>query len=365
MSISQIRKSLGQLTSFSTQATKRHFDSKYGNLDPKILDKSTQPHKSLQDVLRANLETFHIGLETDQIHIKHLSESGLPNNPNKILEASATENPSADQPFDLLRDLLNYFDKLVRVSRAISNEGQDFMPTVTNVYNDQITYLYNEVFVPIINKSQSVLARIFTHDSLSNNPELNDVLNRLSLDSLPDLDDQSKGFKHSTIYSLDEALEVLIDDIDFNKSFGNYYFQYQVDPSGFLKDIQFDNHKLADPIDNLDETAKYLVAKSVKDKDFKGLDSLASSYGFNPVFYKFVGYKIDLQTLTTFIDNMEKYEKDKLKEQYLPYLKGEKSIEANTEYTTALVLQAHLRPDKGITIQQLKQLLSRQTETAN
>jgi hypothetical protein len=54
---------------------------------------------------------------------------------------------------------------------------------------------------------------------------------------------------------------------------------------------------------------------------------------------------------------MENYEKHILKEQYLPYLKGDKSIEANGDYTTALVLQAYLRPDKGITIDQLKNSL--------
>jgi hypothetical protein len=203
-----------------------------------------------------------------------------------------------------------------------------------------------------------VLARVLTHDSLSKIPGLKDVLNRLRLDSLPDLDNQSKGFRESPIYSLDTVLELLSEDEDFKKPLADYYFQYQVDPSGFLGSIKFDHAKLANPTENPNETAKYLVAKMVMNKDSNGLDSLASKYGFNPVFIdKLVYKKIDLPTLTSFIDNIENYDKVKLKEQYLPYLKGEKSIEANTDYTTALVLQAHLRPDKGITIEELRNSL--------
>jgi hypothetical protein len=145
MSINKIRDSLGQLTSFSDEATKKHFNADSGNLTSRILESITQPHKSLQDVLRANLNTFHTGLERGQILLNNLSKSGLPTDPQTLLKASATEKTSADNPFDLLRDLLNYFDKLVRVSSAIYKEGQDYMPTVTNVYNDKITELFLEL----------------------------------------------------------------------------------------------------------------------------------------------------------------------------------------------------------------------------
>jgi hypothetical protein len=358
MSIDKISDSLNKLTSFSEESFKQHFDSRSGSLNSKSLETITQPHKSLQDVLRANLNTFHTDLERGQILLRNLSKSGLPTDPQTLLKASATEKPSADKPFDLLRDLLNYFDKLVRVSSAISATTEDYMPTVTEFYNDQIKYLYNEVFSPIIKESKSVLARIFTHDSLRNIPGLKDVLSRLRLDSLQDLDEQSKGFRESPIYSLDTVLDLLSEDEDFKKPLADYYFQYQVDPSVFLGSIKFDHAKLVKPLDNLDEIANYLVAKRVMDNDSNGLDSLASKYGFNPVFIDQLFYrKIDLQTLTTFIDNMKNYEKNKLKEQYLPYLKGEKSIESSSEYTTALVLQAYLRPDKGITIEELKNCL--------
>lgn len=366
MSISEISDSLNKLKSFSYEATNKHFNADSGNLAPRILDSITKPHQSLQEVLKVNLETFHRGLEQDQILFKHLSKFGLPTDPQTLLKASATEKPSEGKPFDLLRDLLNYFDNLVRVSSAIFNQGQDFMPTVTEAYNNQIKYLYNKVFVPIINKSQSVLARIFTHDFLSKIPGLKEVLNRLGLDSLPDLDEQSNGFRESPIYSLETVLGLLSDDDNFKKSLADYYFQYQVDPSRFLGSIQFDHAKLVDPSLNPNETAKYLVAKMVMNKDSNGLDSLAREYGFNPVFIGSIDpNKIDFPILESGLADSNFNTNSNLKEQYLPYLKGEKSIKSHSDYTTALVLQAYLRPDKGITIEQLKKLLSTKSKTAN
>jgi hypothetical protein len=316
-----------------------------------------------QEILRNSLDNiflkeFHKSLSHQQILITHLNDHGLPT--TNFINASPYEiKVQGNNSFDILRGLLKYFDNLFKLYTIISegknNSKIDYLPKATTFYFDQIKFFLEEVFKPIIQTSTSVIARIITSESLSQ------ILKNNNFDlEIPTLDNLSRKYKDSVFGLSDEDIFYFCYEVDeFKNAFKETYYLYQAHPDSFIssmkKDINFST--LNQVFDNPNSNAMYLVARMVKNGNIEKLDNFMRNLGANPpVFLPTIDTeKIDYSVLGNLLKS--DFNKEQFLQDIVPFLKGEKSTTNKGLYTTFLFLQAHLRPDKGITIEELRNSL--------